>query len=198
MVEHEDFVEEQPSALAWLRGRGLTDEYIGKYYFGYVNEGYYADSVSIPVLDGLTQYVATRFRRLTGTPKYDRPKGEKAHLFNVSSVRHRVVHLAEGEFDATILEQVGRHAVGVPGIHNFREEWRWLFAGNEVRIVFDHDEPGTEAFKQTRQAIGQIKRWIEPVADDFLVVELPVGHDVGTLYLEDPDALAEVLKQYDR
>lgn len=185
------------SPLEWLRQRGLKDEYIEKYHFGFVREGYFANSISIPVLDGLGSYRTARFRRLNGTPKYDHPKGERAHLFNVSSVRHPTVYLTEGEFDATILEQTGRPAVGVPGINNFRDEWRWLFVGNDIRIVFDSEEPGTEAYKAVRTALGRVVRQLEPVSSRLEVIELPVGEDISSFYVKDPEGLEATLRQYD-
>lgn len=145
----------------------------------------------------MARFKSVRFRRLSGQPKYDHYKGTRAHLFNVSSVRHKLVYIAEGEFDATILEQEGRAAVGVPGINNFRDEWRWLFVGNDVRIIFDSDPPGTEAFEATRRAVGKIKRKLEPLADSIFSVQLPEGHDVTSLYCEDKDQLLEILSEYE-
>lgn len=190
--------ELEGEGLDFLLNRGLTPEYIDKYYFGFVTEGYYAKAISIPILDGLGQLKTVRFRRLDGEgPKYDSPKGEKAHLFNISSVRHPVVHITEGEFDATIIEQVGRHAVGVPGINNFNPAWKWLFGGVDVRIVFDSDEPGSEAWTSTRRAVGSLKRQLDSVADTVQVLELPTGHDVSSFYVQDPEGFLEVLAQYD-
>jgi DNA primase len=183
----------------YLVDRGLTPEYIEKYLFGYVPSGYYADSISIPVLDGLAQYKTTRFRRLDpgSRPKYEGYKGERAHLFNISSVRHKVVHVTEGEFDATLLEQLGRHSVGVPGINNFEEDWKWLFLDNDVRVVFDSEVPQSEAHKGVQKALAHLKQWVEPIADRISFIQLPTGHDVTSLYLEDPTALEEILAAYD-
>lgn len=188
------------SPAYWLMARGLSPETIERYHFGYISEGHFADSISIPVLDGLARYRATRFRRLSGLeekPKYEGFKHERVHLFNVSSVRHKKVYLTEGEFDATLLEQLGRHAVGIPGVNNFKDEWRWLFTGNEVRLVLDGEVKGTDAWKAVLRNTHRLKGLIEPIASDFVVVELPIGHDVSSLYLQDPAELEEVLAQYD-
>ncbi len=174
--------------------RGLEPAYIDGYRLGYVSSGYYAHSVSIPILDGMAQSRSVRFRRLTPDHprKYETLGGDQSHLFNVSSLRHHVVHLTEGEFDAIVLEQVGHKAIGVPGINNFRREWRWLFLGNEVRIVFDSDERGTPAYTSTRQAVGQIRKLLEPLCDKVDEVELPEGHDVSSLYVADRDTFDRV------
>lgn len=185
--------------LEWLLDRGLDSEYVDKYQFGYVKEGYFGNSISIPVMDGMGDIVSCRYRRLDpdATKKYDQNKGQRAHIFNVSSVRHHTVHICEGEFDATIMEQLGRHAVGIPGIQNFRPEWKWLFVGNDVRLVFDADERGSEAYKATKRSILQIKKLVEAVADRFEVVELPEGNDITDLYCSNPDLLKEILDEYD-
>ena len=198
------FTLEGAEALAFLTNRGINEEYIRKYHFGYVDMGWFVNSVSIPIFDGRGKFRTVRFRRLSpdpakGRPKYDQFRHEKPHLFNISSVRHHVVHICEGEFDATIMEQVGRHAVGVPGINNFPEYWKWLFVGNDVRLVFDADDPGSEAWKAVRRSIGQIARILEPLAEDFQVVELPEGSgDITDLYVTGGiDALEAVLSVYD-
>jgi len=197
--EEQLFTDPGQRGLQFLLDRGLSEEYVRKYRFGWVDTGYFRNSISIPILDGQLNFKTVRFRRLEGTPKYDQIKHERAHLFNVSSVRHHIVHITEGEFDATILEQIGRPAVGVPGINNFVEHWRWLFVGNDVRLVFDADEPGSEAWKQVRRAVGQIGRWLEPVVDYFQVVELPEGSgDITDIYLRGGrEALEGILSVYD-
>lgn len=197
VVEYQNALWETEDKLDWLRERGLEDEFIKRYYLGYVTNGYFADSICIPVLDGRADIKTLRYRRLSGYPKYDQSKHERAHLFNISSVRHRTVHITEGEFDAIVLEQIGRRSVGVPGINNFREQWRWLFIGNDVRIVFDSDKPGTEAEKNTKRAVFQVKKWLDPIAENVQVVTLPLEHDVSSFFVENPEGLKELMAQYD-
>lgn len=177
--------------LEYLQGRALSDEFIRKYHLGYTGEAErYGNSISLPVLDARGRVRAMRFRRLDGKPKYTQVRGERPHLFNVSSVKHYIVYVTEGEFDAILMEQLGFNAVGVPGANSFRDDWRWLFIGNDVRIVFDGDAPGLEAARK-------LEALLVKVADNTAVVELPAEHDISSLYTEDPKALYEVLEAYD-
>jgi len=191
-------LHESPEPYEWLLARGIDPAYIDKYLLGYVVSGYYADSVAIPLLDGMGRLRSCRFRRLTpGYPrKYETMKGDQPHMFNVSSLRHPLVYIAEGEFDAIVLEQLGRKAVGVPGINNFLPQWRWLFLGNHVRLVFDSDE-GTVANDNVQRSRYRIKNWLEPLAESFDDVRLPSGHDVSSLYVEDRRALIDILEDAD-
>ncbi len=191
-------LRQTPQVYQWLVGRGLDPAYIEKYLLGYVVDGYYGHSVSIPLLDGMGRLRSVRFRRLTPDHprKYETMRGDHPHLFNVSSVRHPVVYITEGEFDAIILEQVGRKAVGVPGINNFRPEWRWLFLGNHVRLVFDSDE-GDQAQENVTRARYKVKNWLEPLAESFDDVRLPNGHDVSSLYVADKTTLIDILEEAD-
>jgi DNA primase len=53
------------------------------------------------------------------------------------------VYVCEGCIDTLSAVQLGYPAVGVPGVHAFREEWFALFRGvREVCLLFDNDEAG--------------------------------------------------------
>jgi DNA primase len=180
--------------IKFLLDRGLDTEHIEKYHLGYTREGIdgrYRNCISIPYLSGTGDLRGVRFRRLDdGQPKYLHVKAQRGHLFNVGSVKHKRVYLTEGEFDAIILEQLGLPAVGVPGAESFKEEWKWLFVGNEVRIIFDGDDAG-------RQSAGQLNRLLRKVADETMVVKLPDGEDVSSLYTNSPDILDQILGDMD-
>lgn len=180
--------------MRFLLGRGLSSDYIEKYRLGYTADGIdgkYVNSIAIPYLTGTGSIRGVRFRRLGDTqPKYLHVKSHKGHLFNVGSVKHKRVYLTEGEFDAIILEQMGLPAVGVPGAEAFKEEWKWLFVGNDVRIIFDGDDAG-------RNAAGQLNRLLRRVADETQVVKLPDGEDVSSIYTRSPDALLQILGDLD-
>jgi hypothetical protein len=181
----------------YLVGRGIEPDYIEKYLLGYVPDGYYGHSISIPLLDGMGRLRSVRFRRLGDRhPKYETMRGDQPHMFNVSSLRHPLVYIAEGEFDAIVLEQLGRKAVGVPGINNFLPQWRWLFLGNHVRLVFDSDE-NTVANDNVQRSRYRIKNWLEPLAESFDDVRLPAGHDVSSLYVTDKRQLIDILEDAD-
>lgn len=178
-------------ALDYLVSRGLSPEYIERYHLGFVDHGYYANSISIPYFTGTGALRALRFRRLDRLPKYDAPTGAKAHIFNVGSLRHRDICITEGEFDAIALEQLGYHAVGIPGAQLFDNSWRYLFAGNRVFIAFDPDDAG-------RKASRQLGRILDKTADHVERVEFPDGLDVSDLLTkEGPEAVRECLTSYE-
>ena len=171
--------------------RAIEPHFIEKYHLGWTaNADHFRDCISIPYLTGTGKLRGVRFRRLEGSPKYDHIKGEKLHLFNVSSVKHNRVYLTEGEFDAIILEQLGFPAVGIPGVATFKDEWKWLFIGNDVRIVFDGDKAGQDA---ARRVGHTLKR----VVEDLEIVEMPTDHDVTSLFKAEPEILRELLLAYE-
>jgi len=55
------------------------------------------------------------------------------------------VYIAEGVFDAMMLEQNGYNAVGILGVNNFKSEYTELFKGLEVVLCLDQDEAGERA-----------------------------------------------------
>lgn len=180
--------------FSYLTDRGLSSDYIERYHLGWTGAGYegrYTNCISIPYLTGTGELRGVRFRRLDdGQPKYLHIKSHKGHLFNVGSVKHHRVYLTEGEFDALILEQMGLPAVGVPGAEAFKQEWKWLFVGNDVRIIFDADDAG-------KQAAGQLNRLLRGVAEETQVVRLPEGEDVSSLYRQNKDTLLQILGDLD-
>ena len=77
-------------ALAYLAGRGISEETAARYRLGTITdpiEGHqgYEGWISIPYFTALDLCVGFKFRRLDdGKPKYGAPVGQKSHLFNVS------------------------------------------------------------------------------------------------------------------
>jgi DNA primase len=69
-------------------------------------------------------------------------------LFNVDALRkpQEEVFICEGCIDTLSAVQMGKVAVGVPGVQTFREEWLDCFAQvQRVIIAFDNDRPGQVA-----------------------------------------------------
>lgn len=53
------------------------------------------------------------------------------------------VYIAEGHVDGL---SIGTDSfVALPGIHNYKDEWLGLFAGRDIVIAFDNDQPAKEA-----------------------------------------------------
>jgi len=88
-------------------------------------------------------------------PKYKSTAGVADRLFNSDILKTlkkgEQVFLAEGEFDTMILEQYGKHAVGVLGVSNYSEDTIKRLNDFELQICFDNDEQGKkEADKVAR------------------------------------------------
>lgn len=108
--------------------------------------------------------VQIRGRKLNGEPKYQTPSGNKARLFNsdlaLSSDATEVV-VCEGEFDAMVLEQIGFHAVGVPGAQSWQENWNGYFReAKRIYVVFDADEAGIRGAEKVTASIGPRSRTV--------------------------------------
>lgn len=91
-------------------------------------------------------------RRLDNTaPKYKHLKGHGVPLFNLEALRDLQsgkINIAEGVLDTLAIEQTGKRAVGIVGVHGLKEAYIPLFKGLEVVLCLDNDESGTEADKK--------------------------------------------------
>jgi DNA primase len=64
---------------------------------------------------------------------------------------HELVVVCEGRIDPLSAVELGYTAVGVPGVHGFRDEWLPLFgAAKTVGVAFDLDCAGREAGRELR------------------------------------------------
>ena len=84
--------------------------------------------------------------------KYQSTTGVANRLFNGDILKTlkkgERVYLCEGEFDTMILEQYGKHAVGVLGVSNYEDETIKRLNDFDLVIAFDSDERGRkEALK---------------------------------------------------
>lgn len=175
------WARENVQHLDWLRKRGLSDSTIKGAYLGYT-----PGAITIPYLnppqrvDDSVTVRQIRRRNLFGHPKYETAKGDRPHIYNVEALSHHSqVWVCEGEFDALILQQMGKWAVGIPGAQLFRPEWKYLFVDCEhVSLVFDADEAGRGGGERIASMLG-------PVVTKMSIIRLPQGKDVTDMYLED-------------
>ena len=84
--------------------------------------------------------------------KYQSTAGVANRLFNGDILKTlkkgERVYLCEGEFDTMILEQYGKHAVGVLGVSNYEDDTIKRLNDFDLVIAFDNDERGRkEALK---------------------------------------------------
>lgn len=187
----------QLRALVYLEDRGITEETAEAYGLHWDVP---REAIAIPYRSALGELVTTRYRLVGSVPghgtnqKYDSTRDSTMHLYNVVDAVKSPVYLAEGEFDTLVLKQLGLNAVGVPGATAFDEAWRWLFAGCEVRIIFDHDPERMIPMGKGREkrvqpgpdAARKVARALRSVATDVLDLtrELPEGMDVTDAFLE--------------
>jgi DNA primase len=175
-------------ALAYLAGRGISEETAARYRLGTITdpiEGHqgYEGWISIPYFTALEYCVGFKFRRLDdGKPKYGSPIGQKTHLYNVTATMSptKNIVICEGEFDAIIMDAaVGIPAVGIPGVAAWKPFYPKLFNGfDTVYIVGDNDikedgsNPGAEF---SRRVAGEVT--------NSQIVQLPPGMDITDFYL---------------
>jgi len=177
-----------PETLAYLNGRGISEEVAALYSLGTVTDPipgheYQAGWLSIPYITALGLCVGFKFRRLDeGKPKYGSPLGQKAHLYNVADVcklASRIV-VCEGELDTVIVSGVlGMPAVGVPGVAAWKDHFGKLLSGYDVvYIVGDNDvkEDGTNPGAEfSRRVAGEVI--------NGTIVQLPPNMDITDYYL---------------
>jgi len=179
---------ENTTHLNWLRSRGLSDKTITDAYLGYEPGAITIPYLNPPLHGGEPVTVRQiRRRNLSGVPKYETPKGGKPHVYNVVDTMANRVWVTEGEFDALILSQLGKAAVGIPGATLFQPQWKYLFVHCEhVSLVFDADDAGKGGGGRIASIIGQI-------VEKLSIIHLPPGKDVTDLFLEDPAHLKRLI-----
>ena len=188
-----------PETLAYLNGRGISEEVAALYSLGTVSDPipgheHHAGWLSIPYITALGLCVGFKFRRLDeGKPKYGSPLGQKAHLYNVADVcklSSRIV-VCEGELDTVIVSGVlGMPAVGVPGVAAWKDHFSKLLGGYDVvYIVGDNDvkEDGTNPGAEfSRRVAGEVI--------NGTIVQLPPNMDITDYYLANgADATKQLL-----
>jgi len=175
-------------ALAYLEGRGISEEIALQYSLGLVTDPingheHHAGWLSIPYLTALGMCVGVKFRRLDdGKPKYGAPTGQKGHLFNVADVTidSSTIVVCEGELDAIVVSGlIGIPAVGVPGVQAWKPHFVKLFTGYDtVYVVGDNDikedgtNPGAEFSRRVSQEVMNSR-----------IVSLPASMDINDFYL---------------
>lgn len=172
----------QVDAVApYLAARGVTRETASTYRLGYAGEpmiGHeqYQGRIAIPFLSP-TGIVDIRFRALSedGSPKYLTRPGAESHLFNVMAFQEDsdTIAVCEGEFDTMIAVQCGVTAVGVSGAKNWKDWYARAFQDyRRVLVLTDGDQAGRDMGKKIAQQI-----------DVAVVVSMPDGHDVNSIFL---------------
>jgi len=102
------------------------------------------NKIIIPVLDASGTLLFNKYRHLEGDAKFSFDKGSTASLYNAQLLeKSDTVFIVEGEPDALRLEQDGFVAVCTTnGATHFKEEWKELFVGKKVYVLYDNDKAG--------------------------------------------------------
>lgn len=171
-------------AASYLGARGISPDAADTARLGVVGDPFpgherFAGYLSIPYLDQNSEPLSIRFRRLPWLPgegpKYMSISGEPVRVYNVGAI-HRadeVVHIAEGELDAIVLEQLGMHAVAIPGAQLWRGHHRRMLAGfRRIYVWGDGDDAGADFTRKVTQSLRRAKG-----------VRVPRGMDVTDIYL---------------
>lgn len=139
------------------------------------------------------QVVFLQGRRLgDGKPKYLHLRGLPVPLFNrdtlLDASAGSEVYVCEGVFDAIVMEQWGRKAVGILGVNNFKPYHAQLLQPYRVTIATDNDQAGiTGASKISDMLWGTVQ---ETEKGKVTVFRLPEGiKDMTEFYIHELDKL---------
>lgn len=178
----------------WLAARGLNAEAVSSFRLGVVGDPAPGHErmlgwLSIPYLGadrgGGETVLSIRFRCVQDHDhkvhggKYMTLPGDQSRLFNVkvlSRTSSPVLHIAEGELDAIVLNQCGFPAVGVPGANNWKAHYARLLSGFETVYLWgDPDDAGKRLNSDLRKALGRSARVVHLVDGDVNDVFLQGG-----------------------
>lgn len=176
VVHYQQFLDE---AESYLSERGIPRTTAESFRLGVVKEPltgheHLHGRLVIPYLT-ITGVVDIRFRAMDGSdPKYMGLPGAKTHLFNVSSIliSDNKVAVTEGEVDTITLATMGIHAVGVPGVSNWKPHYSRILQDFEEVLVFaDGDQAGRDFSKRLARDL-----------DSVTIINCPEGEDVNSVY----------------
>ena len=134
--------------------------------------GWDGQRLTLPVEDEDGQLINVCRYLPNGSPKMlglsHRPRG----LFPRPEMLNGTLWIVEGEPDAITAASIGLEGVGVPGANGWRTEWATRFAGRDVVIVPDCDDPG-------RKLADQIAMNLYGICSSVRVVDLDPARSDG-------------------
>lgn len=137
----------------------------------------YQSRLSIPYITR-SGVVDLRFRSIDSSePKYLGLSGANTHIYNTKGYFRagNSIALCEGEIDTITLDYgCNIPAIGVPGVNNWKKHYTRLLADFERVFLFsDGDQAGTDFAKNLSRELSNL-----------IVVHLPEGQDVNSMYVE--------------
>jgi twinkle protein len=152
--EHPKAKRAQGDALAWLVGRGITEQAVAE--FKVAAEG---DVLLLPYLrDG--ELVNVKRRSITDKRRMWQEKDAEPCLFgwHLIDAKCRAVAITEGEIDAMTLHQAGIPALSVnqgAGNHQWIDsDWERLQRFSDIWVCFDADDAGRKGAREIASRLG--------------------------------------------
>lgn len=126
--------------------------------------------MTIPIFDEHGKHIFNKYRRapwVTEGPKYSYEYGASAYLYGAHLIRDvGLVHIAEGECDALVLQSMGYYAVSsTGGASTFSPAWSELLKNKKVVLCYDADAAGVRGAVRVVDILGSAN-----------VAILPYGH----------------------
>lgn len=177
----------------WLQKRGLTIETAQFFGLGYVDTAMRGDNIHMGRLvipyftrSGVVALRSSSIEDSSGNrpePKYmPWTHGDVNRPYNTNALSgsHEEVYICEGEGDTWIAHQMGLYAVGIPGVKNWKSEFRPLFRYRKVTVLADNDDEGQgyEFGKHVSQQVGGATIILMPRGDDLTSFYVESGEDV--------------------
>lgn len=182
-ARYEGELARSPSAVEYLKKRGLSEDSAASYRLGFVENPLPGHEtargmLSVPYLtrSGVT---TIRFRRLGDGdgPKYRSVPGDPPRIYNAHALLVPSDHIAicEGEFDAIAATDAGIPAIGIAGVSAWKSYFSRCFKGyRAVYILADQDDKG-QGMEFAEKVAEQIK--------NARISPMPAGHDVNSFVL---------------
>jgi uncharacterized protein (DUF927 family) len=154
---HNQLLKNESALKTFQDKYGLSKETIEKYLIGYQNEHYVIPIEVEP-----------------GNWTFKEHKGPQSNLAKVSLYPPGIIKeglpyviVAEGEFKALLLNQLGFPAVsGTGGAGTWKKEWNAFFTNLSVVIAYDADEPG-------RKGATKVAEFLKGTAKSVKVIQWP-------------------------
>lgn len=139
---HERLKNNEAKAKYIREDRGITDGLRNYYQIGFNGTRF-----TIPIRNSLGDLINVREYHPNPPEGEDKIKGiygrNEKRLYPVETLKHDVIDICEGEWDALVGISVGLNAITVTaGAGKWDDTWSKKFAGKHVRVVFDSDEAG--------------------------------------------------------
>jgi hypothetical protein len=146
-------------------------------------------SVTIPIgYKGKVFIVKHRLLNNSTSRYTTEPEGVGALLFGLDdALRHDKIIITEGEKKAIRLWLEGYPAVSPSnGVNGFsgHKEWELFFAGKQVVVIYDPDEPGIKAGKELAERLNGVSIELPGKIDDLVNDGYDIRKDLGEPWMK--------------